>query len=154
MSRPERFKLIPAVHLFLLRGRQVLLLRRYNTGYEDGNYSVVAGHPDGGEEMTEAMIREAREEAGILIAPDDLAVVGVMHRNSDSERVDFFMAADRWSGDVQNMEPHKCDDLSWFDMDQLPDNMVPYVRQALANYRAGRWYDAFGWDLARTGRRA
>ncbi len=38
MNRPmdERFRLLAAVHLFLLRDGAVLLLRRFNTGYEDG----------------------------------------------------------------------------------------------------------------------
>src|SRR4051812_27606999 len=61
------FKMVVAVHLFLLRDDQVLLLRRQNTGYEDGNYSVIAGHVEGGEEIKAAMIREAREEAGITL---------------------------------------------------------------------------------------
>lgn len=38
----ERFKLVTAVHLILTQNGKILLLRRYNTGYEDGNYSVVA----------------------------------------------------------------------------------------------------------------
>jgi len=33
----ERFKLVSAVHIFLIRDGKVLLLRRFNTGYEDGN---------------------------------------------------------------------------------------------------------------------
>lgn len=145
-ARPERFRLIPAVHLFLLRGSRVLLLRRYNTGYEDGCYSVVAGHLDGEEEVKTAAIREAREEAGIEIAPRDLEIVGVMHRRSDDERVDFFVAASRWTGEIANREPDKCDDLAWFELDRLPANMAPYVRRALENYRAGRWFDSFGWS--------
>ena len=141
-----RFTAKVAVHLFLMRDGQVLLLRRYNTGYEDGNYSVVAGHLDGGEEVRAAMIREAREEAGIDIDPADIIVAGVMHRLSNDERIDFFLTASRWSGAVVNMEPHKCDELAWYDLNSLPPNLVPYVRRALENFRAGLWYDSFGWE--------
>lgn len=142
----QRFTAKVAVHLFLVKENQVLLLRRFNTGYEDGNYSVVAGHLDGGEEVRAAMIREAREEAGITIDPADISVVGVMHRLSDDERIDFFLAASRWQGEIVNKEPHKCDQLAWFDLDNLPPNVIPYVRRALANYRTGTWFDSFGWE--------
>ncbi|MGD1992785.1 MAG: NUDIX domain-containing protein [Anaerolineae bacterium] len=141
-----RFHLVSAVHLFLVRNGQVLLLRRYNTGYEDGNYSVIAGHLNGNEEVKAAAIREAREEAGIEIDPSDLHVVGVMHRRSDDERIDFFLAASHWSGRIVNREPHKCDRLAWFDLGDLPDNVIPYVERALQNYRCGRWFDSFGWE--------
>lgn len=93
----------------------------------------------------------AREEAGIGIGPEDLEVVGVMHRRGEhrrvgDERVDVFVVADRWSGEIANREPHKCDDLSWFRLDELPDNTIPYVRRALENYRRGVWFDSFGRD--------
>ncbi|HEU5375755.1 MAG TPA: NUDIX domain-containing protein [Ktedonobacteraceae bacterium] len=143
--RRKRFKLTGAVHLFLIDDGKILLLRRFNTGYEDGNYSVVAGHLDGDEEIKAAMIREAREEAGIDLASEDMQVVGVMHRKSGNERVDFFLTARSWSGELHNCEPHKCDELNWFELDKLPENLVPYVRRALENYRAGRWFDSYGW---------
>jgi 8-oxo-dGTP diphosphatase len=134
----ERFKLPSAVHLFLIRDGQVLLLRRFNTGYEDGKYSVVAGHLNGDEEVKAAMIREACEEVSIEILPLDLQVVGVMHRKSNDERIDFFLATTSWSGQITNREPDKCDRLAWFDL--------PYVRRALDNYRRGIWFDSFGWS--------
>lgn len=140
-----RFRLKATVHVFIVRDGRVLLLRRFNTGYEDGNYSVVAGHLDGGEEVTTAAIREAREEAGIAIAPEDVTVAGVMHRWSDDERVDFFVAASHWTGEIVNAEPGKCDELAWFALDRLPENVIPYVRRALDNYRRGVWFDSFGW---------
>src|SRR5438067_734936 len=106
----------------------------------------IAGHLDGGEEVTAAMRREARQEAGIEIAPEDLRVVGVMHRKSTEERIDFFLSATAWSGEITNREPTKCDQLAWLDMDRLPENVIPYVRRALENYRRGWWFDSFGWS--------
>ena len=134
-----------AVHLLLVRDDKILLLRRYMTGFEDGNYSVIAGHIDGGEELKTAMIREAREEAGIEISPPNLEVVGAIHVGGDREYIHFFLTASDWSGEITNMEPDKCDELSWFDLHDLPDNTVPYIRRAIENYRSGILFDSFGW---------
>ncbi len=135
-----------AVHLLLVRDGEILLLRRHNTGYEDGNYSVIAGHLQGDEEIAAAMIREAREEAGIEIPRSALQVVGVMHNKSDEEYLHFFLDADSWSGEIANMEPQKCDELAWFRLDGLPENVIPYVRKGIANYSRGQWFDSFGWS--------
>jgi len=140
-----RFRYPVAVHLFFIRDQQVLLLRRFNTGYEDGNYSVVAGHVDAGETVTQAAIREAEEEVGVMISPEDITVVQVMHRKSEEERVDFFVLVEHWQGEITNREPQKCDKLGWFALHQLPDNVIPYVRQALENYQNGIDYCEFGW---------
>ncbi|MCX6071575.1 MAG: NUDIX domain-containing protein [Chloroflexi bacterium] len=140
------FRLVSAVHLFLLQGDQILLLRRYQTGYEDGKYSVVAGHLEGNETVVAAAVREAREEVGIELAPNDVRVVGVMHRRSTDERVDWFVVCHHWSGEVRNAEPTKCNDLRWVHPEALPPNTIPYVRRAIDNFRAGRWFDSFGWE--------
>lgn len=154
----RRFRALCAAHLFLVRGDETLLLRRANTGYEDGKYSVIAGHLDGDEEVVAAIIREAREEAGIRLAPEDTRVVGVMHRKSNDERIDFFLAASQWQGAVVNAEPHKCAELVWRPLDALPENVIPYVRRALTlTFHSGReadrergatgdvWFDSYGW---------
>jgi 8-oxo-dGTP diphosphatase len=142
----ERFVMPVAVHLFLVRGEEVLLLRRANTGYEDGKYSVIAGHLDGGETVVAAAMREAAEEAGVVLDPAEVRVVGVMQRRADEERIDFFVAAEAWSGEIRNCEPHKCDELAWFPIDRVPGNTIPYVRRALENWRAGRWFESFGFE--------
>jgi 8-oxo-dGTP pyrophosphatase MutT (NUDIX family) len=137
-----------AVHVLLVRDGRILLLRRANTGYEDGNYSVVAGHVEAGEQIVETAVREAREEAGIEIAPEDLRIVGIMHRRADDERIDFFAVAARWSGEPRSAEPDKCDELRWFAIDALPANVIAYVRCAIEHEAAGTdapWFESYGW---------
>ena len=141
-----RSKFPVAVHLFFLREKQILLLRRFNTGYEDGSYSVVAGHVEAGETVTQAAIREAKEEVGVMLEPTDIQIVHVMHRKSEDERIDFFMAVRHWVGNVTNNEPQKCDDLSWMEIDSLPQNTIPYVKRAIEEYQAGVYYSEFGWQ--------
>jgi 8-oxo-dGTP diphosphatase len=141
-----RFRAVVAVHLLLLRGEEVLLLRRANTGYEDGNYSVIAGHLDGDETATQAMVREAFEEAGIRVAPADLRFAHVMHRKEAAEadeRIDLFFTATRWQGEPEIGEPEKCSELQWSPLNALPPNVVPYVRAALDHYRQHQAYAEF-----------
>jgi 8-oxo-dGTP diphosphatase len=140
---PARFPV--AVHVFFLRGDDVLLLRRLNTGYEDGKLSVVAGHVEAGETVTQAAIRERREEVGLEPSANRLRVVGVMHRKSGDERVDFFLAYRIEQEDPRNVEAEKCSELVWANMSRLPDDTISYVRAAITNFREGRWFEEFGW---------
>ncbi len=142
----ERFKLIPNSHLILRKENKILLLRRFNTGYEDGNYSVVAGHLDGNETFLQAIVREAKEEAGIDIKQEDLEVVHVMHRRvPNEERIDFFIVAKRWESEPKIMETDKCDDLDWFEIDNLPENIIPYIRQAINKIKDKIFYSELGF---------
>jgi len=136
-----KFTMHVAVNLILIRDGKALLLRRCNTGWKDGEYGVVAGHVDGNETIAHAMAREAKEEAGVDIAEEDLEVVHTQHRISEgSEYIDFNLVAKKWTGEPQNLEPDKCDDLSWFPLDQLPENTIPYVRTVFESIGSGKYF--------------
>ena len=141
----SRLKMRVSVHLILEKDNKYLLLRRYNTGYEDGNYSVVAGHVDGDETIISAMKREALEEAGININEEDLKIVEVMHRKSDDESIDYFLYANKFSGNVSIMEPNKCDELSFYELNKFPNNVIPYVKKAIENYRNNIQFVDYGF---------
>jgi 8-oxo-dGTP diphosphatase len=134
------------VHLFFIRENRILMLRRFNTGYRDGEYSVPAGHLDGGETVLAAAAREAREETGAQIETQHIAFAGVMHRREGDERIDFFVRVHSWRGEPFNAEPDKCDDLRWVDIGALPENTVPYIRRAIRNLAGGIMFDEYGWS--------
>ena len=141
----NRFSYIGSSYLFLIEDNKILLQRRFQTGFEDGKYGVPSGHLDGNETAREGCAREIKEEIGIDIEPDNLEMVHVMHRKSDDERIDFFMTTKSYTGEVTNCEPHKCDDLKWFELDSLPDNIVDYVKIAIENYRNDISYSEYGY---------
>jgi 8-oxo-dGTP diphosphatase len=140
-----RAKFPATVHLLFFRDDQVLLLRRFNTGYADGQYSVPAGHLDGGETVISAAAREAEEETGLGLEETDILFSSVMHRLDQDERVDFFVHVQLWRGEPVNAEPDKCDELRWVRVNELPHNTVPYVRKAIQNHWDGIKFDEFGW---------
>ena len=140
-----RTKFPVTVHLLFFREDQILLLRRFNTGFRDGEYSVPAGHLDGGETVIGAAAREAQEEVGLHLQADDMTFSSVMHRIDGDERVDFFVHVHKWQGEPFNAEPDKCDDVCWVDINKLPANIVPYVKRALGNHLSNIQFDEFGW---------
>lgn len=152
----QKFKLSPASYIIFIQANKILLLKRQNTGFMDGYYSVPAGHLEGGETATACAVREAEEEVGAIINEFDLKVVHVMHRydldrpfigddKTFNERVDFFLTASRWQGEIRNMEPDKCSELEWCEVDNLPEKFVPYVKSAIESYRKGEFYSEYGW---------
>jgi 8-oxo-dGTP diphosphatase len=140
-SHRNYYTVVTSGYIILERDGKIPMLRRFNTGYQDGNYGLPAGHLEAGEMPTAGTVREVVEEIGVDLKSEELSIVHIMYRHcSDHERVDFFFTAKNWSGEVTNVEPHRCDDVSWFPLDNLPENTVPYIKTALDNYRAGTFY--------------
>ncbi|MFE0060844.1 NUDIX domain-containing protein, partial [Streptomyces sp. NPDC059003] len=138
-----RHKEVVDVQLILRKGDDVLLARRAGTGYGDGLLNLPSGHVEDGEDVRAAMIREAHEELGLDLAPEDLrAEVVVQHRGPGGEpRTGWFFAASNGAGGTpRNAEPHKCAELAWHPADALPDDMVAYCRAGIEAWRRGEHF--------------
>jgi len=146
----ERFKLIPEVCLLVIKDDKILLLRRRNTGWHDGWYCTPAGHVEDRETMREAAAREALEEVGITVKPEDLEFVHVQHRwstnNGGHSRVGFYFVARMFEGEPHNTEPEKCDDLAYFPLTGLPEKFIPPFRLAVESYLRRVDYSEYGWE--------
>lgn len=139
----EHFKTLSAVFPIILQEKdgslQILLHRRKNTGYQDGKWDIAAsGHVDEGETAKMAAVRECAEELGIDVKITDLSFVHLSHRvNSNGGRTyyDIYFAVNKYVGIPQIMEPDKCSELSWFKIDDLPNEIINVRKTVLDNYK-------------------
>ncbi|MGK5530953.1 NUDIX hydrolase [Streptomyces sp. URMC 129] len=135
------------VMIILEREGRILLAERAHTGYADGRLNLPSGKVDPGENVTEAAVREAREEIAVDIDPAALRPVHVMHyRNPEGQaRVGWFFATAHWHGEPVNAEPHKCAGISWHPADQLPAHTVRYNALGITHYLKGAPFSTHGW---------
>lgn len=140
----DRFRLVPAAYVVFRRGdAQVLLQLRQNTGYMDGHWAMAAaGHVEAGESVVAAACREAAEELGVTIGPEDLRPLCAMHRTGGNglpvdQRVDFFFECRTWAGTPRRLEPDKAADMRWFRLDALPEPVVTHERYVLEQMTTG-----------------
>ena len=141
-SADHRFRVVPAVYVYLRRTDQVLLHLRSGTGFRDGYWAAAAGHLEPGESVLEAAVREVREELGVVVDAADLRPVTAMHRGEPGgpaleQRVDFFFEVARWQGTPEIRESAKAAELGWYPLDALPEPVVPHELVVLEAMRAG-----------------
>lgn len=143
----RHFELHGAVYLVLVKDNKLLIQRRYKTGWMDGSFSLVSGHLEGGETALSAMVRETKEEAGIIIQGSDLKVIHILHRKSvDTEYIDIFFKAKSWQGNPQIMEKDKSDKLEWVPLNNIPKEVLGHVRQAIKCYLNKIPFSEFGFN--------
>ncbi len=147
-----RFKTRCAVFLILTKEEKgekyVLLQHRYNTGIEDDKWGVsVGGHLEKGETIKSCLIRETLEEINITLDPNELTLVNIVHANfNGSEYIMPVFHSSNWQGNPKIMEPDKCDDLKWFNIHNLPENMSANRRQMIEDYLNNQNYREIGFE--------
>lgn len=119
--------------------RQVLLALRKNTGYADGEYELPGGHVEAGEDLMQAMIREAKEELLIKIKEEDLRIVHILHHYT-GDRVNYILTTDVYEGIPNIGEPEKCEKLEWFNIQDLPSNTSKKVKKSIQEINQGIFY--------------
>ena len=118
---------------------KILLQRRQGTKLWPGFLAVPAGHIDEGEDAYEALIREAREELNITVTQEDIIDTYVVCRKNKSLKsyYDVYFELKSYQGEITINEPDKCAELVWADLDNLPDDMVDFEKEAILLNKKG-----------------
>jgi 8-oxo-dGTP diphosphatase len=129
----ERNTIIPASYGIFTQEGKILLVKRVNSGYFDGYYSLPAGHVEAHETPIMALQREMEEELGIVIEEDDVTLATTSYRVifDKQDRVDFFFFISKFEGEMVNNELEKNEELLWVSLEELPENTIPYVVDVL-----------------------
>lgn len=135
----ERNSIIPASYGIFIQNDQILFVKRANSGYFDGYYSLPAGHVEEHEKPIEALVREMNEELGVVVRVDDvsLAVTSYRVQPDQKDRIDFFFLISAFEGEITNREPHKIADLQWASLSEIPEQTIPYIRDILQSIVRG-----------------
>lgn len=136
----EREQFLSSVYLIIKNEKgELLLQRRQGTKLWCDFLALPAGHIDKGENAYEAAIREAQEELGIVIKLDDICDTFVVNRQNKSlpPYYDVYFEIENFAGLVQIKEPEKCSELVWCDINDLPDDMIDFEKEAIINNQKG-----------------
>jgi len=154
MGKKQYYQTKAAVYVVLIdTTNKILMMKRQNTGFHDGEWGLPSGHLEPDEVLSDAARREAFEEANLK--PLGLKFVHLMHRKAepnDDDYVDVFYKVISYEyegeGHIFNKEPHKCSEVAWLDFNNLPENTIPYIRTALEYIRNDVAYSEIGWDAS------
>ncbi|CAM5606040.1 NUDIX hydrolase [Streptomyces diastaticus] len=137
------------VHLHLedAEGRVLLGLRHPDSKYAGDTWHYLAGRCEQ-EPALACLVREAWEEAGLVIDPADVELVHVVHvvdAPGSLPLMQLVFRARRWEGIPKVRESDKCLTWQWWPQDELPDPIVSYTRTAITAIAEGRSYSQLGW---------
>lgn len=125
----NRLLMVPSVAAVIRDERGWILLQRTT---ENNGWSLPGGAIDPGETHSQAIVREVREETGLLVRPVQvLAVLGgsdfrYMYGNGDHVEYAITLFACEKTGGVFGETDDETAELDWFPHTMMPPLTLPY----------------------------
>ena len=118
-------------------GKKEILMMLAN--YLGNMYDLPGGHLEPNEDLYDAMNREAKEELGIEIEREDMQIIHIYH-HYEKDLLKFVFKVKKFKNKIQNLEPEKCKELKWIEIENLPDNTLSGIRRELEYIKAKKSY--------------
>lgn len=115
-----------AIGIYILNSDYELLLFLRKSKHANGTWCPPGGHIEYGESFLEAAKRETLEESGIEV--QDIELLGVtsdVYLDEKRHYITVHTKPVHLSGEPRIMEPEKFEDMRWFKLNSLPENLFP-----------------------------
>ena len=142
MPIQRRFRTILTARLLLEYREHTLYLSQAKSNGE--SFTLPGGKIEGEEYAKEALIREAFEEAGVILSKKSLHLVHVVYKklHSTTEIIFFFRSA-AWKGELKVKEPDKFKDTVWLPNDEPPSRLPAVIKSAMDKIAKGKIFSQF-----------
>jgi len=122
----------------VVRDGKVLLGERKNTETASGLYAYPGGRMDYGEEPIDGVLRELKEETGLIASKEDvrfLRFVNEFFPESNKHYVSMVFMIKNSQGEPELKEPDKCKGWKWFSPFSIPDNTFIPCAENIVKYK-------------------
>ena len=109
---------------------EILLMKRSPSISYGNMYCLPGGHLENNETIIEGMIRELKEEIGVVFNENELELVKVINRTiKDNNYIDFIFKGYLKDRKVFNLEKEKCTRIIYRKIDKTPVNAIPVLKR-------------------------
>ncbi len=107
-------------------------------------YSIPGGHLDLGETFEQGAIREIKEETDLDIL--ELKVIAITnnletYKEEGKHYLSVVLLVTKYSGELKNMEPKKCEGWEWVNPKELPEPHFDASKLGVKCYLNGSFYE-------------
>jgi 8-oxo-dGTP diphosphatase len=115
-----------------------ILLGKRLGSYGTGHYGLPGGHVEYAEPLATTITREIFEETGLVV--QTVKPVGLVRETQPTcDFMHFVFWVEVADAVSINCEPEKCESWQWFDLSQLPPNILSGHRLGIELWQSGKW---------------
>lgn len=101
--------------------------------YEPDSWSLPGGKQEYNETILEGAVREVKEETNLDIS--NLEIFGVVDDiQPDRHYITMHIIANKYTGELKNLEPTKHSEWKWFELSNLPENLYSPSKKFIESY--------------------
>jgi ADP-ribose pyrophosphatase YjhB (NUDIX family) len=117
---------------------KIFLIKRANTGWEDGKWSIPGGRVEIGYGIKQTALKELKEETGIELQEKDLRLVHIEYIKD--RFINFFFSFTPSDLNIIPQEKNKVSDFGWFDLNKLPEPIAANGIRVLEMISKGEFF--------------